>query len=1679
MYNPTRSIRIIFALALISFVSFASYAGRNTPITSFSAISEYVGWSQNYGLLPLEPAPLLPPSGGYTRSSFTGTYTPITVGGGATQIVGGTTPTTFSLNSGTSDIDDGTAMIPLPFNFSFASTSYTGGSNFIGINTNGMAYLSTTGTNGSKLTSSNALANVQLFTSTAPNSTLAPYWDDLNLATVNGVTGTVLYQTTGSPGSRVLTVQWGNYPSYFNGSARALNFQLKIYEGTNVIEFWYGSVADGTVVGGNTSESASIGIEDGTGGNDRYIDALTGSSLTNQSIMNSGRFPKYNFRFTPGAPTPIAAGTYSVGVGQTYPNLSEAVADLNHRGVSGAVTLDLVDAIYDATPANGNNIFPIILGPISGASSTNTVTVIKSGAPASINSNIHSPITGTNGTIGTQDNSAIVTNTQEPIIGVVGSDYLTLRNLSFTTIAGTGGADVALGVFNSSATDGATNNTFRDLSFALSRTNTNSRAILQAVPSTPTSSLGTNSFNKYYNLAVENVYAGIQLNGSATNVDTGNEIGVTGSVLFNTIGGISANDIGNGTIQTWGIRTLNQSSAKIFSNEIRNVSANGPLTDGILVDTFQGNSEVYGNRVFNIRGTSTSSTTGIAGIRATHSTSGTHNIKIYNNFVHSITSAYTGSVSATRQIKGISAAGTGGSTAQSYDIDFNTVRIDGSGSPNISSVCFENATTSGPIYRVRNNIFANVTGAQTGVARHTTWRTPAGSSIGNTGSISNYNDLYIANPANGPVGIANATDHALLSNWQTAVSQDANSQSVDPIFVSSTDLHIQSSSPIEGDGLSIAGITTDIDGDARGAAPDIGADEITVSGSGTVQFSSATYDAAEGDNATITVTRVGGVTGDISVNFATSNGTATAGTCGTHDYVSAGGTLSWLDGESGSKTFNVQLCVDPPVEITETVNLALSDPVGATIGSQATATLNIADNPPGTIQFSSATYAGDEGTSVVVVATRTGGTGGAVSVDYATINGTALSGVCGSGGDYVTASGTLNWANGDSANKTFMVQTCSDFLYSEGSETLDLGLSNVTGSASIGTASAVLTINDLGTSFCNNADISIPSSGPASVYPSSINASSIPGLVNSVKVRLTTIQHSWSSDVRVLLVSPSGEKMVVMAGVGGNAGFDTPATITISDTGIATMPLGNTAIPTGTYKPTGSGGTYPSPAPAGPYPSSPATLNETFANADPNGDWSLFIVDAESGDSGSVSGGWCVELTTVPDHTLSVVSTTGGTISVPSGGTKSVGEGLSTPITAVADPGYTFTGWTLTSGTGTTITDPSLLGTTVVMGTTDSIVQANFVPNQYTVTFDGNNSDGGTMSPQVANAATNLTTNNFTRIGYTFAGWGTAPGGPVVYADGASYPFTADVTLYAQWTLNNYTLTVNNDGNGTTFPAGPGTVPHGAAAPLSANPASGYSFVNWTVTAGTGVLFSNANSPTSTVTLTDGNATIQANFAINTYTLIYNSGAGGTILGTTPQTVNHGASGSAVTAVPNSGFAFVNWSDSSTANPRTDTNVTGPITVTANFVATYTLSVATVGSGSVVKDPDQPTYVDGTEVELTAIPSVGWTFNGWSGDTEGADPDIVPLVIITGESNSGGYAVNADATPTELSARPGVQILNNNTLLFEDLDIGTNNLIGHAGLSENATHGFELGLANSVAASEWPNSPVYLVKAGQ
>lgn len=217
----------------------------------------------------------------------------------------------------------------------------------------------------------------------------------------------------------------------------------------------------------------------------------------------------------------------------------------------------------------------------------------------------------------------------------------------------------------------------------------------------------------------------------------------------------------------------------------------------------------------------------------------------------------------------------------------------------------------------------------------------------------------------------------------------------------------------------------------------------------TLSISNAT--TTEGGTLVFTVTKSGA--GAASASWATANGTATSGS----DYTAASGTISFALGET-SKTVSITTADDAFVEPGETMTVSLSNPSsGVTIGT-ATGTGTIGDNDvaPG-FAISNATAVNEGGTLVYTV-TRTGNPNGSFSVNFATANGTAVS-----GSDYTGNSGTLTFAHNE-MSKTISVSTIDDSSVESG-ETVVVNLSAPTGGSTITTSQASGTINDNDVSF--------------------------------------------------------------------------------------------------------------------------------------------------------------------------------------------------------------------------------------------------------------------------------------------------------------------------------------------------------------------------------------------------------------------------------------------------------------------------------------------------------------------------------------------------------------------------------------------------------------------------------------
>ncbi|MEM0543480.1 GEVED domain-containing protein, partial [Flavobacterium sp. j3] len=257
----------------------------------------------------------------YIFAGSTGTYTPIT---------GGTVSTAVG--------DDVTqAAIPIGFNFTYNGTVFTD----FGLSTNGHIRLGT----GTPAGLTNALAT------TTVTNTIAPLWDDND-----NTTGTIRYEVTGLSPNRVLTIQWANVSIGGSGSNSnpVCNFQVQLFETTNLVRFNYGNLVPNTL-------SASIGITGATGNflsvtPGSPASASTVSSVTaNNGISSVANIPTgTSYTFTPVFPT--INYSWSPTTFLSNPNIANPIAQ--------AVT----------TPTTYN----VTVTSSTGCSDTETVTVAVS-----------------------------------------------------------------------------------------------------------------------------------------------------------------------------------------------------------------------------------------------------------------------------------------------------------------------------------------------------------------------------------------------------------------------------------------------------------------------------------------------------------------------------------------------------------------------------------------------------------------------------------------------------------------------------------------------------------------------------------------------------------------------------------------------------------------------------------------------------------------------------------------------------------------------------------------------------------------------------------------------------------------------------------------------------------------------------------------------------------------------------------------------------------------------------------------------------------------------------------------------------------------------------------------------------------------------------------------------------
>lgn len=374
---------------------------------------------------------------------------------------------------------------------------------------------------------------------------------------------------------------------------------------------------------------------------------------------------------------------------------------------------------------------------------------------------------------------------------------------------------------------------------------------------------------------------------------------------------------------------------------------------------------------------------------------------------------------------------------------------------------------------------------------------------------------------------------------------------------------------------------------------------------------------------------------------------------------------------------------------------------------------------------------------------------------------------------------------------------------------------------------------------------------------------------------------------------------------------------------------------------------------------------------------------------------------------VSADPTNGGTVT--GGGNYTYGQ--SCTVTATAATGYTFTNWTENGNVVSTNASYSF----TVNG--DRTLVAHFTANTYTIAVSANPTAGGTVNGGgTYTYGQSCTVSATAANGYTFTNW--TENGNVVSTN-ASYTFsvTANRTLVAHFTQNSYNVAVSaNPTNGGTVTGG-GTFTYGQNCTVTATPANGYTFINWTEN---GSFVSSSASYTFSVT---ANRNLVAHFTANpqpTYTITVSANPtnGGTVMG--GGTYQEGQS-CTLRATAATGYLFENWTENGnvvSTNANYTFTVTGNRTLVAHFAALPTFTISVSASPADGGDVDGGgTYQQGQSCTVNATPATGYSFIGWTenGNTVSSNPRYTFTVTgnrtLVANFKAITYTIEATANP--------------------------------------------------------------------
>ena len=313
------------------------------------------------------------------------------------------------------------------------------------------------------------------------------------------------------------------------------------------------------------------------------------------------------------------------------------------------------------------------------------------------------------------------------------------------------------------------------------------------------------------------------------------------------------------------------------------------------------------------------------------------------------------------------------------------------------------------------------------------------------------------------------------------------------------------------------------------------------------------------------------------------------------------------------------------------------------------------------------------------------------------------------------------------------------------------------------------------------------------------------------------------------------------------------------------------------------------------------------------------------------------------------------------------------PVNTFTRSGYTFSGWSKTAFGSADYLDGGNYNFAVDQTRTLYAVWAA-IPN-HTVSFN-NNGGSGSISDQTTNVPTVVSGNSFTKAGYRFTGWNTNSGGTgTPYADGATYDFSSDITLYAQWSANSYVVTFDSQG-GTTASAGSYSTGGSVTLPDGITK-NGYDFLGWYTTTSDGTALTSPYSPGGT-----GDLTLYAQWSPKTYTVHFDSQGGSSVSDSSYST---GGSLSMPDAPTKSGYTFTGWflassGGSALVNPYSPSGI-GDETFYAQWsILNHTVTFDSNGGlGSMASQ----SYNLTENLNTGSFTNSGFAFQGWNTQADG------------------------------------------------------------------------------------------------